>query len=148
LGISPELRTQFDYIFLLADDFYSNLRRIYDHYAGMFPTFESFRQIFKQLTADYGCMVIANTTRGKVKMNEDAGFLNKIFWYKAPKQKTTTMGCTQFNKFHKSNYNKEWKNSSKALNVMDFCMMKKKEGGMIKVDKIDEENDDDENEYC
>jgi hypothetical protein len=43
LGITPELRCNFDYIFLLAEDFYSNLKRLYDHYAGMFPTFDAFR---------------------------------------------------------------------------------------------------------
>jgi hypothetical protein len=40
LGITPELRCNFDYIFLLAEDFYSNLKRLFDHYAGMFPTLD------------------------------------------------------------------------------------------------------------
>ena len=47
LGIGPELRSNFDYVFLLADDFVSNQKRIYDHYAGMFPNFESFRRVFR-----------------------------------------------------------------------------------------------------
>lgn len=76
MGIRPELRGNFDYVYLLADDTVSNQRRIYDHYAGMFPNFDAFRQVFEQLTPDYGAMVINN--RG-VREN----FLDKIFYYKA-----------------------------------------------------------------
>jgi len=76
LGITPELRSNFDYIFLLAEDYISNLKRVYDHYAGMFPSFDSFRQIFGQLTGDYGSMVIVN--RGVRK-----GLFEKIHHYKA-----------------------------------------------------------------
>ena len=50
LGITPELRCNFDYIFLLADDNTSNIKRMYEHYAGMFPDFNSFKQVFTQLT--------------------------------------------------------------------------------------------------
>ena len=48
LGITPELRSNFDYVFLLAEDVTSNLKRIYEHYAGMFPDFNSFRQVFRE----------------------------------------------------------------------------------------------------
>ena len=70
LGITPELRCNFDYIFLLAEDFTSNMKRIYDHYAGMFPTFEAFRQVYSQLTEGFSCMVIRNTKR-KTKYDEE-----------------------------------------------------------------------------
>ena len=54
LGIPPEMRSNFDYIFLLAEDFISNRKRLYDHYAGMFPTFDMFQQVFLDITEDYG----------------------------------------------------------------------------------------------
>lgn len=76
LGITPELRSNFDYVFLFAEDNVSNLKRIYDHYAGFFPDFNTFRQVFRQLTEDYGCMVIIN--RGT-----RASFFDKIAFYKA-----------------------------------------------------------------
>jgi len=139
LGISPELRSQFDYIFLLKEEFNSNLKRIYDHYAGMFPTFESFRQIFNQLTSNYGCMVIANTDRGLDKGNEENGFLNKIFWFQADKAEKTIMGCKQFNKYHTSNFCKDWKSKTKRININDYCMLKKKEGSHIKIERIDDD---------
>lgn len=138
LGISPELRSQFDYIFLLKEEVMTNLKRIYDHYAGIFPTFESFRQIFTQLTADYGCMVIANTDRGIDKGNAEQGFLNKIFWFKANKPEKVSMGCRQFIKYHDKNFTKDWKSKGKTMNINDFCMQKKKEGGAIKIERIDD----------
>src|SRR4029078_8504605 len=76
LGIKPELRCNFDYIFLLSEDFFSNQKRIFDHYAGMFPSFDVFRTVFLQLTDEYGCMVIAN--RGPKK-----DLIDKVFHYKA-----------------------------------------------------------------
>ena len=61
LGISPELRGNFDYIFLLADDVVDNVKKLHKYYAGMFPNFKSFQDTFNELTKDRGCMVIVNT---------------------------------------------------------------------------------------
>lgn len=76
IGISPELRSNFDYIFLFKDDVISNLKRMYDHYAGIFPSFNLFKQVFQQLTDNNSTMAIKN--KGSVK-----SILEKIFWYKA-----------------------------------------------------------------
>lgn len=136
LGIHPELRAQFDYIFLLAEDFYTNLKKIFEHYAGMFPSFDSFRQTFKYLTSGFGSMVIVNTTRGKIKQREDAGFLNKIFWYKANNTEIKRMGCKQFNKYHNKNYVKDWRNKHKEINIDAFCIQKAKEKAQLKLEKV------------
>ncbi len=60
LGLTPEIRNNFDYVFLFAEDNISYLKRIYEHYAGFFPDFNSFRLVFEQLTKNFGCMVIKN----------------------------------------------------------------------------------------
>lgn len=132
LGITPELRSNFDYIFLLAEDFVSNLKRIYDHYAGMFPDFNSFRQTFGQLTEDYGCMVISN--RGQRKT-----FLDKIFWYKAPSSydNEPVIGCKQFRKFHELNYNNDWENKHKQFDIGEYCSKKKKDKSSLKIEKVE-----------
>ena len=132
LGITPELRCNFDYIFLLAEDFVSNMKRIYDHYAGMFPNFESFKTVFLQLTQDFGCMVISN--RGARK-----SFLEKVFWYKAPEMKNeeVKIGCRQFDKFHEKNYNPDWKNKNTGLDIDKFFNKKKSERGNLKIDRIE-----------
>lgn len=134
LGITPELRCNFDYIFLLKDDFYSNLKRLYDHYAGMFPTFDAFRLVFKELTSNYGAMVIVN--RGACD-----NFLEKIFWYRAQNDSVGMIGCKQFISHHNSNYNKDWKKNRKGLDIMDVVSKKTKikETG-FKVDKVGYKN--------
>lgn len=76
LGIAPELRCNFDYIFLAKDDYIPNQKRIYDYYAGMFPTFDSFKQVYDQLTEDFGFMTIVN--RGFKK-----NLLDRVNWHKA-----------------------------------------------------------------
>lgn len=127
LGIKPELRTNFDYIFLLSEDFYSNQKRLYDHYAGVFPTFDFFRQVFLQLTDNYGSMVIVN--RGPKK-----DILDKIFYYKAMNENIGIIGCRQFKDFHNKNYNSNWKNNNKAFNINKFV---KKNKQNIIVNKIE-----------
>ena len=119
LGIKPELRTNFDYVFLLADDMITNQKRIYDHYAGMFESFDEFRNVYLELTKDFGAMVIIN--RGL--KNE---IYDKIFWYKADNPHIRSIGCPQYQIFHHLNYNKDWRdkavskmftNTKKPMNV-------------------------------
>ena len=76
LGIPPNLRTNIDFIFILRENIVANRKRIYDNYAGMFPTFEIFCQVMDQCTENFECLVIDNTT--KSNKLEDT-----VFWYKA-----------------------------------------------------------------
>lgn len=133
LGIRPELRCNFDYIFLLGEDFYSNQKRLYDHYAGMFPSFDFFRQIFVQLTEDYGSMVIVNRgSRGDI--------LDKVFHYKANDENCGMIGCKQFKDFHNKNYNPNWKPDGNHFDMNDF--VKKTNKPNIVVAKIGNKNND------
>lgn len=142
LGITPDMRTQFDYVFLLSENFISNLRRLHDHYAGMFNNFDSFRQVFGQLTTDFGCMVIINTLRdtSNLDMGQDENFknsfLSKVFWFKAAKTSIKQMGCEQFNKFHSKNYDNEWMDKHNGLDIDAYCNKKKKEKEALKIIKI------------
>lgn len=128
LGIKPELRSNFDYIILLADDFISNIKKMYDHYAGMFECFAIFRQVYGQLTQNNGAMIIVN--RGA-----KAELCDKVYWYKSPdlSGQKIDIGCKQFKKYHGLNYNERWKTDSK-MNYDDFLHDRKK--GRILVDKI------------
>ncbi len=131
LGITPELRSNFDYIFLLKEDFVSNLKRMYDHYAGMFPSFDSFRQVFSQLTDDFGSMVIVN--RGA-----KASLFEKIYHYKAPSDSSKMdFGCKQFREYHDKNYIPDWQENADLQNVDDYLANKKKNKSRIVVEKID-----------
>ena len=128
IGIPPEMRSNFDYIFLLAEDFISNRKRLYEHYAGMFPSFDVFQQVFTQVTADYGCMVINNRVHS-------TDITEKVFWYKAKETPDFTMGSKKYKKFHKKHYDKKW---DKRIEVFDPSSLgtKKKNTSKLIIEKI------------
>ena len=128
LGIPPELRSNFDYIFLLAEDATSNRKRLYDHYAGMFPTFEIFQQVFSDVTENYGVMVINNRVHSK-------NIADKVFWYKAKEVPNFKIGCNKFHRYHKSAYNKNWKNQVPIFDA-DALMAKKRNAVRVIVEKV------------
>ena len=128
LGIPPELRSNFDYIFLLAEDTISNRKRLYDHYAGMFPTFEIFQQVFADVTEHYGVMVINNRVHSK-------NIADKVFWYKAKEVDTFKIGCKKYRKFHEKQYDSSW---NKKLPIFDPSAMlaKKRNSLRLIVEKV------------
>lgn len=84
LGIPPALRCNVDYVFLLKDNIKKNKERLYEHWAGVIPTYQLFEQIFDQVTENYGVMVIDN--RSSSNKIEDC-----VFWYKADIKKDFRM---------------------------------------------------------
>ena len=89
LGIPPTLRTNIDYVFILREPYIANRKRIYENYAGMFPTFESFSQVMDQCTENYECLVINNN----VKSNK---LQDQVFWYKADSHNDFKLGSKEF----------------------------------------------------
>jgi AAA+ ATPase superfamily predicted ATPase len=89
LGIPPNLRTNIDYVFILREPYIANRKRIYENYAGMFPTFESFVQIMDQCTENYECLVINNNSKSN-------NLQDQIFWYKAEKHENFRLGSKEF----------------------------------------------------
>lgn len=97
LGIPPNLRTNIDYVFILRENIQSNRRRIYESYAGMFPTFEVFCQVLDQCTQNYECLVVNNNSKSS-KLED------QVFWYKAEPHDDFKMGASAFWEYHKQNY--------------------------------------------
>ncbi len=89
LGIPPALRTQIDYVFILREQYISNRKRIYENYAGMFPTFEAFCQVMDQCTENYECLVINNNAKSNKLQDQ-------IFWYKADSHGEFRLGAREF----------------------------------------------------
>ena len=89
LGIPPNLRTNIDYVFILREPYITNRKRIYENYAGMFPTFESFCQVMDQCTENFECLVINNNAKTN-KLHE------QIFWYKAEPRGDFKLGSKEF----------------------------------------------------
>ena len=89
LGIPPTLRTNIDYVFILRENYIANRKRIYENYAGMFPTFESFCQVMDQCTENYECLVINNNSKSN-KLHD------QVFWYKADDHGDFRLGSKEF----------------------------------------------------
>ena len=89
LGIPPTLRTNIDYVFILRENYIANRKRIYENYAGMFPTFEAFCQVMDQCTENYECLVINNNSKSN-KLHD------QVFWYKAENHNDFRLGSKEF----------------------------------------------------
>jgi hypothetical protein len=89
LGIPPNLRTNIDYVFILREPYLSNRKKIWENYAGMFPTLESFCQVMDQCTENYECLVINNNSKSnKLK--------DQIFWYRAENHPEFRLGSKEY----------------------------------------------------
>jgi len=89
LGIPPILRTNIDYVFILREPYIVNRKRIYDNYAGMFPTFESFCQVMDQCTENYECLVINNNSKSNKLQDQ-------VFWYKGEFHNDFHLGSKEY----------------------------------------------------
>lgn len=89
LGIPPTLRTNIDYVFILRENYIANRKRIYENYAGMFPTFESFCQVMDQCTENFECLVIHNNAKSNKLQDQ-------VFWYKADPHGDFRLGSKEF----------------------------------------------------
>ena len=89
LGIPPNLRTNVDFIFILRENFVNNRKRLYDHYAGMFPSFEMFCQVMDQCTENFECLVINNNAKSN-KLED------QVFWYKADPHEDFRLGAQEY----------------------------------------------------
>jgi len=95
LGIPPSMRTNIDYVFILREPYLTNRKRIWENYASMFPTLESFCSVMDQTTENYECLVINNNAKSN-KLND------QIFWYKAQDRPDFRLGSNEFWEMSKS----------------------------------------------
>ena len=118
LGIQPELITQFNFVFLLGDDNAASRRKLWEHWAGVFPKFDTFEQVFLQVTANYGCMVINNRIK-------NIDITKKVFWFRAKKVPDFKIGLPKFLKFHEENFDPNYDKKSNFFDLSGFGARKK-----------------------
>ena len=100
MDLPPSLRGQIDYVFVLRDNIIENKMKLYKHFFGVFPTFDSFNEVMTQCTENFECLVLNNrSTSNKI---EDV-----VFWYKAKVGRKFRMGSPALWEHHKRNYNKD-----------------------------------------
>lgn len=88
LGITPNLRTNVDYTFILRETSVRNRKKLWENYASMFPTFEIFCQTMDICTENYECLVINNNTMSN-KLED------QVFWYKADMHDNFRLGAKE-----------------------------------------------------
>ena len=101
LGVPPSFRTNIDYVFILRENIIGNRKRLYEHYCGMFPSFEIFSQVMDNCTENFECLVIHNNAKSN-KLED------QVFWYKAEQKPPFKMGLPGFWKHHKDNYQQHY----------------------------------------
>jgi len=98
MDLTPDLRANVDYVFILRENVIQNREKLYKSFFGIFPSFDFFNQVMTACTENYECLVLDNTS--KSNKVEDC-----VFWYKASVRKNFKIGSPQIWNFHKKNYN-------------------------------------------
>ena len=127
LGITPDLRLNFDYIFLLKEDSTINKKKLWDNYASMFPSLQAFEKVFAKCTEDYRSMVIDNR-------KPSDNIQDKVFWFKA-KNRKFRFGSSRFLELHKKYYDPSFRRKTGVLLDGNALIGRKKKNDIdIKVD--------------
>lgn len=97
MDLTPDLRSNIDYVFILRENIIQNREKIYKNFFGIFPTFDMFNQVMDECTENYECLVLDNTS--KSNKIEDV-----VFYYKANLHSHFRAGNESFWKSHKRMY--------------------------------------------
>jgi hypothetical protein len=98
MDLTPDLRANVDYVFILRENVIQNREKLYKAFFGIFPTFDMFNQVMNACTENYECLVLDNTS--KSNRIQDC-----VFWYKAKVRSGFRVGSPQFWQCHKKNFN-------------------------------------------
>jgi len=125
LGIPPNLRTNIDYVFILRENIFTNRKRIYEQYAGMFPTFDIFNQVMDDCTENYECLVIHNGSKSN-KLED------QVFWYKAEEHPDFRMCLDTFWEKSEQEFDTQYNIN---VNDIDDNNIKRKKGVHVNIKK-------------
>ena len=132
LGVPPNLRCNIDWVFILRENIMSNRKRLYEHYAGMFPTFDMFCSTMDQCTNNYECLVIHNSSRSN-KLDE------QVFWYKADGHEKFNVCSPEAWRFSNENYREDdgedEDEDGGSTNIEEY-MRSKRKGPELRIKKI------------
>jgi len=96
MDITPEIRTNTDYVFALKENVRKNRERLYNEFFGVFPSFAVFDALFLEVTQNWRCLVL-DTTVASTEI-EDC-----VFWYKAEKRPPFRLGSEWFWEYSRQN---------------------------------------------
>lgn len=101
MDLTPDLRANVDYVFILRENVIQNREKLYKSFFGIFPTFDMFNQVMTACTENYECLVLDNTSKSN-KLQDC------VFWYKAKVHNNFRIGSPALWQFHKQNYNPKY----------------------------------------
>ena len=129
MDLSPDLRANIDYVFILRENIIQNREKLYKNFFGIFPTFDMFNQVMTACTENYECLVLDNTS--KSNKIEDV-----VFWYKARlwHPGDFRIGNAQFWNCHRQKYNPNHDNNE--FDGVDPNKARKKNSVSVNVKKV------------
>lgn len=101
LGITPELRSNIDYVFIFNEPSIKNRKKIYEDYCGMLPSLQHFENILDACTQNHECLVVKTS-------GNSTDIKDQLFWYKAEPHTSFQVGHPKFWKYHSTNYNQNY----------------------------------------
>lgn len=105
MDLSPDLRANIDYVFVLRENIIANKEKIYKNFFGIFPTFDIFNQVMTSCTENFECLVLDNTSRSN-------NIEDVVFYYKACVRGNFRIGSSEFWQHHRKHYNKNYDDDS------------------------------------
>jgi hypothetical protein len=128
MDLSPDLRANIDYVFILRENIIQNREKIYKNFFGIFPTYDMFSQVLNSCTENYECLVLDNTS--KSNKIEDV-----VFWYKATIREPGSfrIGNDKFWNCHNNKYNP--KHESESFEELDVNKVRKKNSMSFNIKK-------------
>lgn len=99
-SITPDMRSNFDYVFMFNTVGLEMRRKIYNDYGAVIKSFEHFCNILDECTVDHSCLVIKTI---------GTGIKDQVFWYKAKLRENFKVGSSSIWKYHLSNYDNRYK---------------------------------------
>ena len=131
LGIPPNLRSNIDYVFILRENIVSNRKRLYEHYAGMFPTFEMFCSTMDQCTENYECLVIHNSAKSN-KLED------QVYWYKAGCHDNFKICSNEVWQYSNQNYTEDDCQENENESTINAYLQSKRKGPNLHIKKIND----------
>jgi hypothetical protein len=125
MDLSPDLRANIDYVFILRENIIQNREKIYKNFFGIFPSYDMFSQVLNMCTENFECLVLDNTSRSN--KIEDV-----VFWYKAKLHPPGTfrIGSSQYWNCHKTRYDPKYDDHDTPLDPR--AGVKKSTGVIVK----------------
>lgn len=137
VGIPPSLRTNIDYVFLCKDTNKQNRKKMYDMYAGMFPSSQLFEDTMFQVCDKYNALVLYKNSQS-YKLDD------QVFWYRANMERIETFKICHPQYWE---YNEELKAKKAVQQETDkekeeILQSQRRNGGYTIVRKLDQVIDD------